>query len=156
MAQLNWLVKALSAAIWEMGEAFTGLEDKDVWVRPHPRLLSIGEIARHVGMGEAHAFLGVDFESPFMLLASRYYSVNIEEEVRLEMGSEAVYAEIKRIHQAVLDSWEANPHESEDPNPHREGWTWGQILEYQGFHVAYHTGQIYSVRHLLGHETVDN
>jgi len=24
------------------------------------------------------------------------------------------------------------------------------------FHVAYHTGQAYSVRHLLGHETEDN
>ena len=29
-------------AIWEMSEAFDGLQDGDLWVRPHPRLLSIG------------------------------------------------------------------------------------------------------------------
>ena len=72
------------------------------------------------------------------------------------MGAEEVYKEVQRIHGLCKAAFEANPHDSEEKNPNREGSTWGWTLEYQGFHVAYHTGQMYSVRHLLGHETVDN
>jgi len=40
------------------------------------------------------------------------------------------------------------------------GWppnqTYGAFLTYAAFHVAYQTGQMYSVRHLLGEETPDN
>jgi hypothetical protein len=72
------------------------------------------------------------------------------------MSAEEVLKEVQRIHGLCKASFVANPHESEEPNPNREGWSWGQTMEYQAFHVAYHTGQMYSVRHLLGHETVDN
>ncbi len=45
----------------------------------------------------------------------------------------------------------------EKDDPYHVQWeTWGNLVQYQVFHVAYHTGQIYSVRHLLGHETEDN
>jgi hypothetical protein len=40
------------------------------------------------------------------------------------------------------------------------GWppnyNYGEFLKYAVFHVSYHVGQIYSVRHLLGEETPDN
>ena len=38
-------------------------------------------------------------------------------------------------------------------SPH---WTYRSFLEYLAFHVAYHTGQMYSARHLLGETPPDN
>ena len=35
-------------------------------------------------------------------------------------------------------------------------WTYGAFLEYLVFHIGYHTGQMYSVRHLLGEPPPDN
>ncbi|HWD39479.1 MAG TPA: DinB family protein [Fimbriimonas sp.] len=156
MANLDLLLKALDTCIWEMGEGFKGLSDSDVWKRPAPKLLGIGELAAHVAYWEAISFLGEGFESPLTSTAARYYTSNIQEAYELPMGAEAVYEEVKRVHEACTESFQANPHDSEEPNPHREGWTWGFALEYQVFHIAYHTGQIYSARHFMGHETVDN
>lgn len=156
MANLDLLVKALDTSVWELGEAFKGLEDKDVWVRPHPRLLSIGEIAAHLAYWEAHSFFGEGYQSPLIEHAARYYTSNVVEPVEKPMGAEEVYAEIKRIHEEGKAWFLANPQDSDAPSPHREGWTWGSMLEYQAFHFGYHTGQIYSIRHLMGHETEDN
>lgn len=156
MEPLALLAKALDVAIWEMGEAFTGMPDNELWVRAHPNLLSVGELAAHVAYGEATHFLGDGFSSPLIQTVARYYSSNIVEPYSLPMSASEVYQEVKRIHEACKASWIANPKSPDELNPHREGHTWGWTLEYQVFHVAYHTGQIYSVRHLLGHETVDN
>lgn len=156
MASLDLLVKALDSAHWELSEAFKSLPDDDVWTRPHPRLLSVGEVAAHIAYWEARSFFGEDFESPLAAAAARYYSTNVAEPFSLPMGADAVLAEVGRVHEAGKAAFAANPHDSEEPNPNRGDWTWGFTLEYQGFHVAYHTGQIYSVRHLLGHATVDN
>lgn len=146
----------LDTAVWEMGEGFKGLPDEDVWKRSDPRLLSVGEIAAHVAHWEAQTFFGDGFESPLAQPAARYYTTHAGEPFSLPMSAEEVYGEVRRIHEAAKASFLANPHDSEEPNPHRSGWTWGFALEYQAFHIAYHTGQIYSVRHLLGHQTVDN
>lgn len=156
MSDLDFLVKALDTAHWEMGEAFKGLPDEDVWKRPDPRLLSVGELAAHVAYGEAESFLGSGFESPLVVGAAHYYTRNVDQPFELPMRAEAVLSELRRVHEAAKAAWAANPHDPEEPNPHRDGWSWGMTLEYQAFHVAYHTGQIYSVRHLLGHQTVDN
>jgi uncharacterized damage-inducible protein DinB len=64
-----------------------------------------------------------------------------------------VIAEVLRVHDLaksfVVDKKIADPYPGQ--------WqTWGNLLQYQAFHVAYHTGQAYSARHLLGHETEDN
>lgn len=157
MASMDLLVKALDTAIWEMGEAFKGLSDDDVWRRPHPRLLSVGELAAHVAYGEARWILGEGVvESPLAVPAASYYTSHADAPFALPMGAGAVYQEVKRIHALCKAAFEADPHDSEEPTPHREGATWGWTLEYQGFHVAYHTGQMYSVRHLMGHHTEDN
>jgi len=156
MAKLDLLIKALDTSIWELGEGFKGLPDGDLWKRPHPKLLSIGEIAAHIAYWEAKSFFGEGFQSELTIHAARYYSSNIQEPFQLELGSEAVYDEVKRIHDACRSAFQSNPHDSEESNPNRVDWTWGFTLEYQVFHVAYHTGQVYSIRHLLGHETVDN
>lgn len=156
MPSVELLAKALDSAIFELGEAFKELPDADVWKRPDPRLLSVGEIAAHIGHWLARSFFGENFSSPLVTDAAQYYKSNVDKPFQLDLDAEEIFAEIKRIHEACKASIAANPPDSDAPNPHREGWTWGYVLEYQAFHIAYHTGQIYSVRHLLGHETVDN
>lgn len=156
MADSDALFKVFDEAIWEMGEAFKGLADEDVWRRADPRLLSIGELAAHVVYWQGQTFLGDEFESPLAVEPARYYSVTLEEPVEQRMGAEAVYNEVKRIHEASKQAFYAESPDLESNNPHREEWTWGSVLRYQIFHVAYHTGQMYSVRHLMGHETEDN
>lgn len=156
MASLDLLLRAMDTAIWEMGEGFKGLADEDVWVRPHPRLLSIGEIAAHVAYGEVQWLHAEGTDSPLVTAAASYYLTNIEAPFQLDLGADAVYAEVKRVHELIKATFLAAPRDSEDPNPAREGMTWGFAVEYQVFHIAYHTGQIYSVRHLMGHQTQDN
>ncbi len=156
MASVDQLLKALDSAMWEMSEAFSGLQDADVWRRADPRLLSVGELAAHIAYGEADSFFGKAVDSPLVASQIRYYPYAQAEGLTLEMGAAEVLAEVQRIHALCKEKLAAEPHDSEDPNPYREGWTWGYVLEYMAFHVAYHTGQMYSVRHLMGHETADN
>ena len=148
-------LKPLDSAIWEMGEAFEGLRDADVWTRPHPRLLSVGELAAHIAYGELRSILG-EFDSPFADPAASYYLSSVETPWSLPMSASEVLAEVRRVHDAckayVL---EAQP-ELDSASPHREGWTWSYVLEYMAFHIAYHAGQMYSARHLMGHETANN
>lgn len=156
MANLEPLVKGWDMAHWELGEAFQGMPDADLWTRPHPRLLSVGEIAAHIASSEAAYFVGGQIETPLLDARVRYYTPNLESPFRAELGAAALYAEVQRIHAVAKEALEANLPNADAANPYREDWTWAQLLEYMVFHVAYHTGQIYSVRHLMGHETVDN
>lgn len=156
MSEIEIHLASLDAAIWELSEAFSGLPDADVWKRPDPRLLSVGELASHIAYWEAKSFLTEGFDSPLVVEAARYYSSNVTEAFQLALGAQEVFNEVKRIHESSKAAILASGITPNDPSPNREGWTWGYTLAYQAFHVAYHTGQIYSVRHLLGHETVDN
>jgi hypothetical protein len=156
MANVDLLMKALDSAIWEMSEGFKDFPDGDVWKRPSPELLSAGELAAHVAYWEAKTFFTEDFDSPLVTSAAEYYTSSVGAPLVLSMNAQQVFDEVKRVHEACKASFEANPHDSEEPNPNRGTWTWGYSLIYQGFHIAYHTGQVYSVRHLLGHETPDN
>jgi hypothetical protein len=108
MAALDMVVKAWDTAHWEMGEAFKGLPEADVWKRPHPRLLSVGELAAHVAYWEAQSFFGEGFETS-LTAGGRYYTANVDEPFGLSMGAEEVYAEVKRVHDAAKASFLANP-----------------------------------------------
>lgn len=156
MANIDQLIKAWDSAHWELSESFRDLPDDDVWVRVHPKLFSVGELAAHIAYGEAHAFFGGNFASPLLETPVQYYPKSIDTPLVLPMTGAEVFAELERIHLAAKESLVASPHEYEDPSPYREGWTWGYVVEYHAFHLAYHTGQIYAVRHVLGHDTVDN
>ncbi len=147
---------SLDSAHWELGEAFEGLPDEETWKRPSPRLLSAGELAAHLAYWEAKSFFGEAFESLLVVPAARYYTSSVETPFALPLGAQEVLAEVRRVHEACKATFLAAPPALEAINAHRNDWTWGETLQYLTFHVAYHTGQVYSVRHLLGHQTVDN
>jgi uncharacterized damage-inducible protein DinB len=152
---LEEALKPMDSAIWEMSEAFDALSDQDLWTRAHPRLLSVGELAAHVAFGEVR-WLHPDFTSPLVNDQASYYLHSVNQPLRLDIGTEALYAEVKRVHEACKDHIIKEQPDLAGKLPGREDWTWGYTLEYMAFHIAYHTGQMYSVRHLLGHETSNN
>jgi hypothetical protein len=139
---------------WEFTLAFEGLSDSDLWRRAHPSLLSIGELAGHVAYCEGLAAQGA-VESPLLDSAFSYYSNQIGNPVLLDLTVAQVLHEVKKVHDAVKAGLASVEHFDEKV-PWRDDMTWGHWLRYQLFHVSYHCGQAYSVRHLMGHETTDN
>lgn len=163
MSTLAPLIAAWDEAHRELAIALDGLPDEAVWKRAHPRLLSVGEIAGHVAYWQAVWTLGegsdrpdlerLSVQSPLLDHAFRYYTTNVERPLQADLTAATLRSEVTRIHEAAKAAVGERGFDDPAPQPWR---TWGNLIQYQGFHVAYHTGQIYSVRHLLGHETEDN
>ncbi|MER3495594.1 MAG: hypothetical protein C4320_01465 [Armatimonadota bacterium] len=143
--------------------ALEGLGDDDLWVRPHPRLWSVGELAGHVTYGKVrHLTAGIPEDAPDRIISPlldprfRYYSDEVDEPTIIPFQVTEVLAEMTLIHARVRALIiELDPNASDIVSPASQ-WTWGYTLEYMAFHLAYHAGQVYSVRHLLGHTTHDN
>jgi uncharacterized damage-inducible protein DinB len=162
MSTLAPLFEAWDEAHREFAIALDGLPDEDLWKRAHPRLLSVGELAGHIAYWQAAWMLGggsdkpdldeLPIKSPLLTEAFRYYTTNVDQSTALELTTDQVREEVARIHAAA----KAALSEVGRDDPHGQWRTWGNLVQYQVFHVAYHTGQAYSVRHLLGHETEDN
>src|SRR5258707_11196568 len=55
---LDACLELLEQDYFEVGEAFKGLADENVWKRPAPGLLSVGELAGHIAYWEAVRFAG--------------------------------------------------------------------------------------------------
>jgi hypothetical protein len=157
------LVDAWDEAHREFAIAFEGLADEDLWKRAHPLILSVGELAGHICYWEAVWTMGggddrpdlskLPIQSPMITPSFRYYTTSVESMVNLELGTGEVVAEVARVHEAARSI--AVRYEMEDPYPGQWG-TWGYLVQYQAFQVAYHTGQAFSVRHLMGGSTPDN
>lgn len=159
-------LQLLEQGYFEVKFAFEGLADENVWKRPAEGLLSVGELAGHIAYWEAIRLAGegADLEkcrvsSPLIDPRFRYYSTTtaLPTETRLAMTAEQVYSELLRTHEEVVAHFKAlNP----DPDTRipgcPTGFTYGEFLQYAVFHLAYHTGQMYSARHLLGEEPPDN
>src|SRR5688572_828125 len=156
MSNLAPLIEAWNEGHREFAIALGGLPDEDLWKRAHPRLLSVGELAGHVaywqavwtmGGGDDRPELGMlQIKSPLLNDAFRYYTTNVDLPFKVELGTAQVLEALNRVHEdakALLDGVG-----KDDPYPGQWG-TWGNFVQYQAFHVAYHTGQAYSVRHLL-------
>jgi hypothetical protein len=167
MANLDLLYKAWDVAQWEFSLVFEGLPDEDVWKRPHPKLLSVGELAGHVAYWDAMSLTSpatgsevdvatLPIQSPLIDPAFRYYTSSEQAPVSRPMSAGQVLKELQRVHDEVKAQWTSVERDSSDVIPGTEKFTYGDALEYRVFHVAYHTGQAYSVRHLLGHTTTDN
>lgn len=155
MDNINALTAAWDEAHWEFTLAFEGLTDEDLWKRPHPSLLSVGELAGHVAYHEASMADGGTVQSPLVDKRFNYYDDHAKNPVLLDLTVQQVLDELKRVHQAAKEGI-AQVQDFNATVPWRNDATWYQVLQYGAFHVAYHCGQAYSVRHLLGHETTDN
>lgn len=174
-AMVEAYLRVLDLEFFEVTEAFCGLADENVWKRPAEALLSVGELAGHIAFWLASRLAGEgkdgtwrpDTEkcrvsSPLIDSRFAYYPGTLAAEPSEEhraMTAEQVCAELLRVHRETVAAFRAlNP----DPDSLAPGWgepperTYGDFLRYSIFHVAYHTGQMYSARHLLGEETPDN
>ena len=176
---LETYLELLDEGYYEVKFAFEGLANENVWKRPAEGLLSVGEIAGHVAYWEAVRLSGerggsepeangislnpdlskCRVSSLLIDHRFRYYSTTIAtppSEQHLAMTTEQVCNELLRVHQESVAYLKAQNPAMESAPP---GWpenTYGAFLKYLVFHVAYHTGQMYSIRHLLGDETPDN
>src|SRR5690348_6358622 len=154
---LEVCLKLLEQDYFELGEAFKGLADENVWRRPAPGLLSVGELAGHIAYWEAIRLAGEGQDlskcrvsSPLIDNRFGYYPTTLETPPSKEhraMTAEQVYRELLRVHEESVAHFKAlNP----DPDTRipgcPTGFTYGQYLEYAVFHIAYHTGQMYSAR----------
>ncbi|MGV3616462.1 MAG: DinB family protein [Fimbriimonas sp.] len=163
MSTLTPLLEAWDEAHREFAIALGDFPEGDLWKRAHPRLLSVGELSAHIAYAQAAWVFGggsygpdlttLPVTSPLIDSAVRYYLGNVEHPFTLDLTAPQVLAEVTRVYERVKEAIAEKG--KDDPYPGQWG-TWGNLVQYQVFHVAYHTGQIYSVRHLLGHETEDN
>lgn len=170
---LETYLDLLELDYFEIGEAFKGLADENVWKRPADGLLSVGEIVGHICYGEASRMGGVDLDehaatgnetyrvsSPLIDSRFAYYPKTLAtplSEEHLAMTADDVFRELMRVHTECVSAFrKSNPDLDSGAPGWPEGMTHKENLKYLIFHVAYHTGQIYSVRHLLGETTVDN
>ena len=158
---LDTYLDLLELDYFEIGEAFKGLADENVWKRPADGLLAVGEIAGHICYAEASRFAPDNqVSSPLIDSRFEYYPNTLAtspSEEHLAMTASEVLQELMRVHTESVAAYRASNPDLESAAP---GWshsmTHRESLKYLVFHVAYHTGQIYSARHLLGEKTVDN
>jgi hypothetical protein len=162
---------ALDLGYFEVGEAFGGLADEHVWKRPAPGLLSVGELAGHIAYwaagrlalegteaGSRPDLSKVKVKSPLVDERFAYYPGTLAaapSSEHLAMTAEQVHQELLRVHRESVACLRALSPDLSSPAP---GWhsDYADYLRYAAFHVAYHTGQMYSARHLLGESTPDN
>jgi hypothetical protein len=155
MERYEAFIEAWDVAHWEFTLAFENLSDDDLWKRAHPRLLSVGELAAHVAFSESQ-LTRPQTESPLVELRASYYLHNVEDPLIKDLTVDQVLAEVDRIHNFAKAA-AIQIHDVHATVHWRDDWTWYECIKYLGcFHVAYHTGQAFSIRHLMGHKTNDN
>jgi len=169
---LDVYLSMLDLGYFELGEAFKGLQDSHVWKRPAEGLLSIGELAGHISYWEAHKFAGEGTANlkpdhdkcqvKSLLIDERfsYYQKTLAappSDEQRAMTAEQVHREMVRIHEETFAYFKArNPDLDTAPKGYNPHFSYRELLKYAVFHISYHTGQMYTVRHLLGEETPDN
>lgn len=161
MAKMDLLIHAWDEAHREFGIALEGMPDEDLWKRPHPRLLSVGELAGHViywesKKGSDHLPEESRIKSPIIEDGFSYYTDEVDKPVTKNIGVAELWKEAQRVHEEAKKNVLALDPGYDDKVAPDSRIPWGFNVEYTAFHIAYHTGQIYSARHLLGHTTTDN
>ena len=161
MSFLETQSSAWDAAHWEFSLVFEDLNDEDLWCRADSRLLSVGEIVSHMvySLLTYASKLKPEFssESPLKRDEARYYLNTVDRPFALDMTVAEIASEFERVHKAVKEVFMQDSHSREDKLTFEgPGRTFGEFADYMVFHAAYHTGQAFSVRHLMGHKTNDN
>lgn len=164
---LEAYLNVLETGYFEVQFAFEGLADENVWKRPAPGLLSIGELAGHIAYAEATRLASADetlencrVRSLLIDARFRYLPVTLATsptEEQRALTAEQVYRELVRIHEEAVADFRSRNLDLDAPVfPDEPEYTYSQALRYVAFHIAYHTGQMYTARHLLGDAPPDN
>jgi len=161
MAFIDSQSQAWDSAHWEFSLVFENLLNDDLWRRAHPNLLSVGEIVCHMvywQLNYANKFKPeVGLASPLNHDEARYYLTTVEKPLQLDLTVQEVAQEFDRVQKEVKAVFQQVDAERDSPlTIEGPGRTFGEFADYMVFHVAYHTGQAFSVRHLMGHKTNDN
>src|SRR4051794_32948527 len=103
MSTLGPLMDAWDEAHREFAIALGDFPDEDFWKRPHPRLLSVGELAGHVAYWQAVGALGggnakpvldqLPIKSPLLDHAFRYYTINVDLAAKADLSAPQVLEE---------------------------------------------------------------
>jgi len=178
-AEVEHLVEAWHWMYFEADLVFGGLQEANLHRRPAPGLLAASEHAAHLARSEASIvdryLFGRAPESPlargegapgwadclFRRPEFGWPPTMLERPVNPELASltvSEVYDELLAQHRRCYELAKT----LELPPDHTFDDDWVRIrtvrdrLRIAAYHVAYHMGQIYSVRHLLGEETPEN
>ena len=165
--ELRCILELLEQGFYELKFAFEGMDSINLWRRPAESILSAGEIAGHLAYWEAVRLAGEGEDLSLCNVKSllvdnrfRYFSHNLPSEISPElaaMSPEDVWFELQRVHAESLQNLDLiNPDTDAKIPGDPSGFTYKQYLQYAVFHTAYHCGQIYTIRHLLGETTPDN
>ncbi len=163
------LIEAWHWMYFETDLLFEGLSEANLHRRPAPTLLSVSEHAAHVTRSEASIFnrylFGQSRDSLDDCLFRRpefgWPPTMVEGPVNPELARLSVH-EVKEEYLKQHARCYALAQTLELPADHGFDDDWTRVrtvrdrLRIAAYHVAYHAGQIYTVRHLLGEETPEN
>lgn len=154
---LGDLFAAWDEAHVDIQTALTGTPNVDLWTRPHPRLLSVGELAGHVAYWEVVNVFEPLARPASFLFDPRFAELNPNSQpAEFDLTTEQLTAELARLHGlAVQELQHLNP-TANQPVHFRPEVSWKWRVTSMVIHAAYHAGQIYSARHALGHDTPEN
>lgn len=153
--------QAWDSAHWEFSLVFEDLDDNDLWRRADPRLLSVGELVCHLVYALTTYANKVDptcgLASPLARNEARYYLHSVDDPFLVDMSVHETAVELDRVQKETKAVFAgSNAQRDEVLSFEGPGRTYGEFVDYLVFHAAYHTGQAFSVRHLMGHKTNDN
>jgi uncharacterized damage-inducible protein DinB len=158
-------LEMLEQGYYEISFALQGIEDHNVWKRPTENHPSIGEIVGHIAYWEAIRLAPAEegqsqIQSLLIDPRFRYYPTILTTaptDQHCSLTAEQIYDELQRIHKEVIAHFHTlNPDLDSMIPDGSQTFTYREYLKYASFHIAYHTGQIYTIRHFLGEETPDN
>ena len=101
MEKYQAFIEAWGVAHWEFTLAFEDLADEDLWRRPHPSLLSVGELAAHVAYSESQLPQPMT-QSPLVDKRSRYYLHQVDDPLVLNLTVAQVLEELMTVHDAAV------------------------------------------------------
>lgn len=167
--EVEHLIEAWHWMYFEADLLFEGLRQENLHRRPAPNLLAISEHVAHVVRSEAsiverYLFSRDESEWADTLMRRKLFGwpptmleADIDQELAMlsvDQVHEQLLWEHKRCYETALGLRLPASHTFAD------GWdrctSVRDRLRIAAYHVGYHAGQIYTVRHLLGEETPEN
>jgi hypothetical protein len=167
MGEIQTLLKFWEFSYLDVSNALKDVQEEHLHVRLEPNALAISEIVAHISYCEAQAILSIllgkpkerwGIQSPLFDDRNWYPPEILARPIRSELQALSisdVATEFNRVHEFVRAA--AQGYDVPAATELKGAWgnepTVRSHLSYVGYHVAYHVGQIYLTRHLLGETT---